>query len=56
MCDLLDIKPDKTPKDIQKVHDEISKAYKAKENEYNDKKFRELAQSIIECTKKRRRQ
>ena len=52
MCDLMGVKPDKTPKDIKKVHDAMSLAYKAKENALNDEKFNKLANSIVEYLKK----
>lgn len=49
MCDLLDIEPDKTPMDIRKAHDDVQNAYRAKENEVQDAKFKALSDSVIKC-------
>lgn len=46
MCDLMDITPDKTPMDLKKAHDDVTEAFRAKENEIQDAKFRELSLSV----------
>lgn len=43
MCDLMNIKPDKFPKDVKKAHDNVQSAFRAKENEMSDKAIRTLA-------------
>lgn len=49
MCDLMDIKPDKTPMNLKKAHDDVSAAYKAKENEIYDSKFYALSKAVTKC-------
>ena len=43
MCDLMDVEAQKFPKDIQKVHDATSKAFKSLENEMNDKSIHQVS-------------
>lgn len=43
MCDLMDIEFDKYPKDIIVAHNNVQQAYRAKEDEMNDKKIAEIA-------------
>ncbi|WP_286077800.1 PcfJ domain-containing protein [Thomasclavelia cocleata] len=49
MCDLMDIKPDKTPMNLKKAHDDMADAYKAKENEIYDSKFDALSKAVTKC-------
>ena len=43
MCDLMDIKPDKFPSDVKKVHDALALAYQAKRSVFNDRAISNLA-------------
>ena len=45
MCDLMDIEFDKYPKDIVVAHNNVQQAYRAKEDELNDKKILEIAKT-----------
>ena len=43
MCDLMNVAPDKFPKDIGEVHDKLAKAFSVRLNEYNDKAINQFA-------------
>jgi hypothetical protein len=43
MCDMLDIKPDMYPNDVNQVHNEVQVLFKAKEASLNDSTFNKIA-------------
>ena len=43
MCDLMEVKHDKFPKDIRVAHDNVAMAFKMKENEMSNKSIEQLA-------------
>ena len=48
MCDMMGITPDLYPQDLAKVHDDLVKLYRSKENELTNKTFAEIAKQATE--------
>ena len=46
MCDMMGIASDKEPMDLRKAHDEVSAAYTAEQNKYDDAKYKSVADSV----------